>query len=140
MELVDFSKAEETRVPELEGYISAIRSKVFNHAIESGDASVDVYLLALENDGALDIIERGLQAFPDNARLWVAYLERLDGEIDIHARFEMAVESVENSGRAEVLALYAGYLVKQGDVAGSTNVAGSTTVSDAFIVCVLARL
>ncbi len=134
MELVDFSKAEETRVPELEGYISAIRSKVFNHAIESGDASVDVYLLALENDGALDIIERGLQAFPDNARLWVAYLERLDGETDIHARFEMAVESVENSGRAEVLALYAGYLVKQGDVAGST------TVSDALIVCVIARL
>ena len=134
MELVDFSKAEETRVPELEGYISAIRSKVFNHAIESGDASVDVYLLALENDGALDIIERGLQAFPDNARLWVAYLERLDGETDIHARFEMAVESVENSGRAEVLALYAGYLVKQGDVAGST------TVSDALILCVLARL
>jgi hypothetical protein len=44
MELVDFLNAEETRVPEL----------------ESGDASVDVYLLALENDGALDIIERGL--------------------------------------------------------------------------------
>ena len=122
MELVDFSKAEETRVPELEGYISAIRSKVFNHAIESGDASVDVYLLALENDGALDIIERGLQAFPDNARLWVAYLERLDGETDIHARFVMAVESVENSGSAEVLALYAGYLVKQGDFAGSTTI------------------
>ncbi len=60
--------------------------------------------------------------------------ERLDGEIDIHARFEMAVESVENSGRAEVLALYAGYLVKQGDVAGSP------IVSDAFILCVLARL
>ncbi len=44
MEVVDFLNAEETRVPEL----------------ESGDASVDVYLMALENDGALDIIERGL--------------------------------------------------------------------------------
>ena len=106
MELVDFFNTEETRVPEL----------------ESGDASVDVYLLALENDGALDIIERGLQAFPDNATLWVAYLERLDGETDIHARFVMAVESVENSGSAEVLALYAGYLVKQGDFAGSTTI------------------
>jgi hypothetical protein len=40
----------------------------------------------------------------------------------------MSVESVEKSGRAEVLALYAGYLVNQRDVAGSTTV--SDNLSD----------
>jgi hypothetical protein len=121
MQLVAFLKEQDALVPELSGYISAVRAKVLSHALESGNAGVEAYLCALESDESLDIIERGLQAFPDNTKLWVAYLERLDNEPDMLERYERAVSSVEKAGKADVLLLFAEYLVKQENVDSVTH-------------------